>query len=180
VLTNTRPDSASSANGFSDGLLFKEGTVFRCSSGPDDLPGLKAWTLTAMSSGEEMKWSIDLSEYQRSRVESPNPAVESIRKARASTRHKVSNLLILLIKSTESMLLGQQAIGDTREFEGLWQRAHEQILKSYDSSKLSAEVSLLLTYSLTHSLTYLLTCLHRWFVVGTPTQYVRSLIHYAK
>jgi len=65
VLTNTRPDSASSANGGVDhypGLLFKEGTVFRCSSGPDDLPGLKAWTLTSMASGEEMKWSIDLAE----------------------------------------------------------------------------------------------------------------------
>ena len=65
VLTNTRPDSASSANGYTDhnpGLLFKEGTVFRCSSGPDDLPGLKAWTLTSMASGEEMKWSIDLAE----------------------------------------------------------------------------------------------------------------------
>jgi hypothetical protein len=46
-------------------------TVYTCSKGPDDLPGLKAWTLTSMKSdSNEVKWIVNSRFYEELYLES--------------------------------------------------------------------------------------------------------------
>lgn len=49
-------------------------TVYTCSKGPDDLPGLKAWTLTSLKSDSgEVKWIVNPRFYEELYLESLTP-----------------------------------------------------------------------------------------------------------
>lgn len=151
-----RPDSSSSyIDGFGDNpnsigrrkslrgddesLISKEGTVYRCSLGPDDLPGLRAWSLSALPgrTGEDLRWSVDLEEY-RAPPGSPNPAVEAVRLQRASTRHKAPYSIVALAQAAQKILMGKADIQSEEEFEQAWQKMHRGVLLSAEASKRGA------------------------------------------
>ena len=106
-------------------------SAFCCPLGPDDLPGLRAWALVSMGSGN-LQWSIDLQEYT-SGVLSPNPTVEAVRAQRSQQRHREKGLPLLVLRLGEKLLLGNDednAVNSAESFQMAWQAVHLQAQRS--------------------------------------------------
>ena len=88
------------------GLVRKDGGVYSCAMGPDDLPGLRAWTLVSVSDGDNLQWSIDMNECDAAANQQANPAMEPVKRQRAEQRHKTSPILVALMAIGEELLLG--------------------------------------------------------------------------
>jgi len=88
-----RPGSSNSKAGWGAHLLGGDllsrnsDSAFCCKMGPDDLPGLRAWSLVSFG-GDNLQWSVDMDEYNPDAVMSPNPTVEAVRRQRSEQRHK--------------------------------------------------------------------------------------------
>lgn len=106
--------------GTGGGLLTKEGAVFKCSRGPDDLPGLRAWILSALSPGGSSSWSVGMQEYIAPPA-SPNAAVEQIRTSRAGSRQVTKHHLVNLMSKASALLLGETPCITADDFESAWQ-----------------------------------------------------------
>ena len=118
-------------------LLRKEGGVYKCSLGPDDLPGLRVWVLTGINSGssEENKWAIDLNEYtKRSGI---NKDFESLRDNRATLRRSTSSLMVSFVVKAEALITGEEPLANEDDLKKKWKTAYEDALVS-DSFKLSS------------------------------------------
>lgn len=141
TITNINSTNGLRSNSASSEFISKEGNVYICSIGMDDLPGLQAWTLTSMSTGSEvLNWSIEMNEYNNISPKSPNPAMNTIIKQRSSARQVVPYKFIALLRNAESILLGRVDIRAENDFELLWQKIYEQTITSIESIKLSNEV----------------------------------------
>ena len=116
-------------------LIFRDNSnVFLCQRGPDDLPGLRAWSLVSLG-GDNLQWSVEMSEYSLSQVLSPNPTVEAIRRQRSEQRHKEPVLMLMLIRLGEQILLGKDlTVVDESTFKRAWQQAYEQAQKNVASA----------------------------------------------
>ena len=118
-------------------LLRKEGGVYKCTLGPDDLPGLRAWVLTGINqgSGEENMWAIDLNEYSK---RSPiDKELDSVRESRASMRRSASSLMVSFVVKAESLIIGEEPIVNESDLRKKWKTMYEDALVS-DSFKLTS------------------------------------------
>ena len=82
--------------------------MYLSSLGPDELPGLRAWTLATLSENDQMGWAIDLNEY--SSLPSPNSSLIDLRKRRAETRMVIPYRYVAFTRFSEELLLGRELI----------------------------------------------------------------------
>lgn len=114
------------------GLVRKEGDVYSCAMGPDDLPGLRAWTLVSLSDGDNLQWSIDMTECDAAANQQANPAMEPVKRQRAEQRHKTSPFLVALMAIGEELLLGfHNSVNNKEEsaFKSAWKHVYKQAVE---------------------------------------------------
>ena len=102
-------------------LISKEGGVYRASLGPDELPGLRAWSLASLSDNDRMGWAVDLEEY--SSLPSPTANLGELRKRRATTRMVATYRFVAFSRHAEKLLLGQEVVDSDADFVALWKQA---------------------------------------------------------
>jgi len=127
-----------------DLLTRSNDNAFCCEMGPDDLPGLRAWSLVSFG-GDNLQWSVDMDEYNLDAVKSPNPTVEAVRRQRSEQRHKEPALTLMVLRLGNGILLGNDStLVDESAFKRAWQNVHEMAQKAVaaaaggDSSTLHA------------------------------------------
>jgi len=109
-------------------MLSRVGEAYCCPFGPDDLPGLRAWSLISLAeNGEnEHRWAIEMDEYKPGMLLSPDPAVEAMRRQRAEARHKVPMLQALVLRFADRILLGREPLANEEVFQKAWQACFHQ------------------------------------------------------
>ena len=109
--------------------------AYCCAVGPDDLPGLRAWSLVSLASdgggGQGgLSWAVEMDEYKPGNFLSPNPAVEAMRRQRAEARFKVPLLQVMVLRLADRILLGKETLPSEEAFEAAWRAVHERALSA--------------------------------------------------
>ena len=116
-------------------LVFKEGNIYKCILGPEDLPGLKAWTLQSIK--DRSKWSINMNEYTPA---SNFQVISSLAKERLGMKRTVPYLYLHLVSLSDTLLKGMDRVINAEDFRSKWKRNYEFALSS-DLSKYPQEVT---------------------------------------
>lgn len=118
-------------------LLRREGGVYKCTMGPDDLPGLRAWILTGINegSGEENTWAIDLQEYA-GRV-GANKDLDALRESRSSLRRTTASVMVSFVDKAERLLTAEERVENEEDLKMKWKNAYQDALVS-DSFKVGS------------------------------------------
>lgn len=119
-------------------LIVREGRTILCTLGPDDLPGLRAWSVASVTASGDCVWAVDLAAYSQG-MSDPGTAV--LRADRAKTRFSVPQtapfLRLLLLKGTEELLFGRVPVDGPADFAQRWR----QLLQTALDAPLSARQS---------------------------------------
>eukprot|EP01041_Mallomonas_annulata_P003274 gene3274-6482_t len=125
-------------------LIFREGKTILSALGPEELPGLRAWTPVSFTPGGKCVWGVDMDEYALH--PQPDEDAAGLRRERAETRHLIPqaslSLRLLLLRGTEELLLGRVSFPDEGAFTERWRQLHTTVLNTpLDAARSSADVA---------------------------------------